>query len=235
MDREERIQQEMQETRAALAEKLVVLEEKVAGTVDQVTTAVTDTVAAIKDTVKDTQATVSVVNETVQDGVRSVQDCLDVNAQVQAHPWWMMAGSVAAGFCLGTLLPKRVEPSPALPYSSSVLSGPPRNGALPENRNGNGVPKSPPPEEPSIWAAEIEKVKGLALGALFGTAREMIASSLPEAVTDQVKEIIDSVTKKAGGKPIPSGAFANLLQPKPTPQERRPSASAAGPHRVEPW
>src|ERR1700722_12482070 len=104
METEERIHQEMQETRVALAEKLILLEGKVAGTVEQVTTAVTDTVEAIKDSVQETKATVSVVNETVQDSVKSVQDCLDVNAQVQAHPWWVMAGSVAAGFCLGTLL-----------------------------------------------------------------------------------------------------------------------------------
>lgn len=221
MDHEERIQLEMQETRAALAEKLVILEGKVAGTVEQVTNAVTDTVEAIKDTVQDTRATVSAVNESVQDGVKSVQDCLDVNAQVQAHPWLMLAGSVAAGFCLGTLLNQRTEPSrSAQSFDNNRGDTPVRNGGTFETlRNGNGTPISPPKEARSIWAPEIDKLKGLALGALFGTAREMIASSLPEPINQQVKDIIDSATKKAGGEPIASAAFASLLQPKSTPEE----------------
>ena len=104
MSQEERIQQDMQETRAALSEKLAILEEKVAGTVEQVTNAVTDTVEAIKDTVTDTrnavnntveaiketvhdtQATMGTVNETVQESVKTVQDSLDLSKQVQAAP-----------------------------------------------------------------------------------------------------------------------------------------------------
>jgi ElaB/YqjD/DUF883 family membrane-anchored ribosome-binding protein len=223
MDHEERIQQEMQETRADLAQKLAILEEKVAGTVVQVTTAVTETVEAIKDTVQDTKATVGVVNETVQESVRSVQDSLNVSKQVQAHPWWMMAGSVAAGFCLGTWLGNRLAVNGNTPVGGST--GPElssnRSGLSNLHRNGNGSAQSAPAEERGTWAPEIDKLKGLALGALFGAAREMVASSLPEPVNEQVREIIDSVTQKAGGKPIPSTAFANVLQAKSTPQERQ--------------
>jgi ElaB/YqjD/DUF883 family membrane-anchored ribosome-binding protein len=232
MDHEERIQLDMQETRAALAEKLILLEGKVAGTVEQVTTAVTETVEAIKDTVQDTKATVSVVNETVQESVKSVQDCFDVNAQVQAHPWWIMAGSVAAGFCLGTLLNHRAPPVHMARTSSNnmdaLLGQSNGNG----HRNGNGAVASPPRQEPGILTAEIDKLKGLALGALFGTAREMIASALPEPVNQQVKEIFDSVTKKAGGEPIASSAFAKLLEPKPTPDQYRSDQANRSAHRA---
>jgi ElaB/YqjD/DUF883 family membrane-anchored ribosome-binding protein len=237
MEHEERIQQEMQETRVALAEKLILLEGKVAGTVEQVTTAVTDTVEAIKDSVQETKATVSVVNETVQDSVKSMQDCLDVNAQVQAHPWWVMAGSVAAGFCLGTLLKNREPPSHA-PQAIGSNGGTPRpwnGGHSDRHRNGNGAATTVAKQEPSMFAAEVDKLKGLALGALFGTAREMIAASLPEPVNQQVKEIIDNVTKKAGGEPIPSSAFAKLLEPKPAPEHYQTAQVhvGRGPHRTQ--
>jgi len=239
MDNEERIQLDMQETRAALAEKLMLLEGKVAGTVEQVTNAVTDTVEAIKDTVQDTRATVSSVNETVQESVKSMQDCLDVNAQVQAHPWWVMAGSVAAGFCLGTLLNKRAaapRPSQEIGGATSVpraWNGDRGDGRRNGNGNGNGVSIISPKQEPGILTPEIDKLKGLALGALFGTAREMIASSLPEPVNQQVKEIIDSVTRKAGGEPIPSTAFSKLLEPRSTQDDRTsPLNNGPGPHRA---
>jgi ElaB/YqjD/DUF883 family membrane-anchored ribosome-binding protein len=237
METEERIQQEMQETRVALAEKLILLEGKVACTVEQVTTAVTDTVEAIKDSVQETKATVSVVNETVQDSVKSMQDCLDMNAQVQAHPWWVMAGSVAAGFCLGTLLKNREQPIHT-PQAIGANGGTPQpwNGALSErSHNGNGTATTAAIHEPSMFAAEVDKLKGLALGALFGTAREMIAASLPEPVNQQVKEIIDNVTKKAGGEPIPSSAFAKLLEPKPATEQYQTAQVhvGRGPHRTQ--
>ena len=67
MENEQRIIQDMFETRAALTEKLATLEQRVAGTVDQVSSAVSDTVGAIMDTVDDAKATgCIVVNETVQ-------------------------------------------------------------------------------------------------------------------------------------------------------------------------
>jgi len=215
METEERIQQEMFETRASLAEKLETLEQKVTGTMDQVTTVVNDTVGAIKESVHEAKATVSAVNESVQEGVKSVQESLDVSAHVQAHPWWAMAGSVAAGFCLGALLKSRGEAGPMFGADGCMGVPPASNAATYEPRRETGIQASPPPAERSMWAPEIDKLKGLALGALFGTAREMIASSLPDPVGQQVKEVIDSVTKKAGGEPIPSSAFVNLMQPQP--------------------
>jgi ElaB/YqjD/DUF883 family membrane-anchored ribosome-binding protein len=73
MENEQRIKDEMFETRVALSEKLATLEQKVAGTVDQVTAVVSDTVEMIKDTVDDAKATAHIVNETVQESVKSVQ------------------------------------------------------------------------------------------------------------------------------------------------------------------
>jgi len=210
MGTEERIQAEMFATRASLAEKLETLEQKVTGTVDQMATAVQDTVGVIQDSVQEAKATVSAVNESVQEGVKSVKESLDVSVHVQAHPWMAVAGSIAAGFCLGALLKNRAESRSNFTADGVPLAS---NGFAGSQRRETGIQISPPQAERSMWAPEIDKLKGLALGALFGAAREMVTSSLPDPVGQQVKDMIDSVTIKAGGEPIPSSAFANLLQP----------------------
>jgi len=222
METEERIQQEMFETRASLAEKLETLEQKVTGTVEQVACVVDDTVEVIKGTVAEAKATVSAVNESVQEGVKSVQESLDISKQVQAHPWCMVAGSVAAGFCLASVLPRgHAEPSRS---SLAAALPPPSNGVGAHAQHWEDrTQAAQPSSEKSVWAPEIDKLKGLALGALFGAAREMIASSVPGALGQQLKEVIDNVTRKAGGEPIPSSAFAGLLQPRPTYSNRAPA------------
>jgi len=211
METEERIKQDMFETRASIAEKLETLEEKVTGTVDQVTTVVHDTVDTIKETVQEAKATVSAVGESVQESVKSVQESLDVSACVQAHPWSALAGSVAVGFCLGALLKGRPEARSEGEWLKALST---RSDGFSARRD-EGRQVALPSPEPSMWAPEIDKLKGLALGVLFGAAREMIASALPEPMEQQIKEVIDNVTKKAGGEPMPSSAFAGLLQPRP--------------------
>jgi ElaB/YqjD/DUF883 family membrane-anchored ribosome-binding protein len=217
MENEERIKQEMQETRSALAEKLETLEHKVVGVVgavEEATTVVGDTVGAIKETVQDT---VNAVNDKVQESVASVTDSFDVNSRVQEHPWLMVGGSVAVGYCLGVLLDKSGTSSPSPSSAGGAAFQPPFSNQA--SSNGHRIEtESPaaPQGQPSLWAPEIAKLKGLALGALLGTVREMIASSLPEPVGHQIKEVIDSATRKVGGEPIPSSAFASLMEPPPT-------------------
>jgi len=204
---EENIQRQMQETRASLTEKLESLEQKVVGTVENATTAVNDTVDAIKETVHDTVAS---VQQGVKGSVDSVKDLFDVPAQVERRPWLMMGGSVAVGYCLGTLLSQRSS-------SQEEREAASRASWLSEanNRAHRAAALPPPaaPTEPSIWSAEIDKLKGLALGALFGTARELLISSLPEQMGAQVREVVDSVTKKVGGKPLPSSDWDKLREP----------------------
>jgi len=229
MENEEQIKQEMQETRSALAEKLETLEQKVVvvvGAVEEATAVVSDTVGAIKETVQDT---VNAVNDKVHESVTSVKDFLDVNSRVQEHPWLMVGGSVAVGYCLGVLLDrsKASRPSP-----SSAIGGAASQNAIGNQASSNGhrietEAQTAAQEQPSLWAPEIAKLRGLALGVLFGTAREMIASSLPEPVGHEIKEVIDSATRKVGGEPIPSSAFASLMEPPPTCRQWESSDSHA--------
>jgi ElaB/YqjD/DUF883 family membrane-anchored ribosome-binding protein len=225
---EDVIQQQMQETRASLTEKLETLEQKVVGTVENATTAVTETVDAIKETVHDTVAT---VQEGVKGSVDSVKDLVDVPAHVQRRPWLMLGGSVAVGYCLGVLLtpraPSRYEGLTASPGPPFWMN--PGGQAALQNR-AEGVPPAAAPAEPSIWTEEVAKLKGLALGVLFGTARELLVSSIPAHMGEHVKEVVDSVTKKVGGEPLPSSDWAKLCEPTPPSAEfpeQDPMASQA--------
>jgi ElaB/YqjD/DUF883 family membrane-anchored ribosome-binding protein len=194
---ENMIEQQMQETRVSLAEKLETLEQKVVGTVENAASTVTETVDAIKETVHDTVAS---VQEGVKGSVDSVKDIFDIPAQVERRPWLMVGGAVAVGYVVGTMLPKGQSQDVGQPQRAAPVR------AFP------AVAEAPPaePAKPSIWAPEIAKVKGLALGLLFGAARELLVSSLPEHLGEQLKEVMDNVTRKVGGEPLASSEWQEL-------------------------
>ena len=207
---EKMIQQQMQETRASLTEKLETLELKVVGTVENATAAVNETVDAIKETVHETVAT---VQDGVQGSVNSVKDLFDVPAHVERHPCLMVGASVAVGYCIGALLTQS-SPSPMVPVPI------PQRPYMPGTSNrvaaqygAEAALSTSTASEPSLWGAEVAKLKGLALGVLFGTARELLLSSMPSHMGEQLKDVVDSVTRKVGGQPLPSSDWAKLLEP----------------------
>jgi ElaB/YqjD/DUF883 family membrane-anchored ribosome-binding protein len=199
MENEELIRQDMERTRESITEKLETLENKVVSSVQQASTAVTETVANVK--------------ETMHEGVEKVKDAFDVKAHVDHHPWLMLGGAVMAGYALGTLM-RRMEGGgqSAKAVSDLPVQPPPR---LP-TRPGNGhhhkgrarqTEERVPPAPSGLMQMlepELQKLKGLALGIALGTVREAIASDMPPHLADQVKGIIDAVTEKVGGNPVPS-------------------------------
>jgi len=205
---EEMIQQQMQETRASLTEKLETLEQKVVGTVENATAAVNETVDVIKETVNETVAT---VQEGVKGSVDSVKEFVDVPGHVDRHPWMMVGGSMAVGYCLSTLLSQKPSASSAVPtyQPGPVLTASSR--ARPDVPS-QAAQSIATPAPSGVWAPEIAKLKGLALGVLFGTARELLVSSVPEHMGDQLRDVVDSATRKVGGQPLPSSDWAKLRE-----------------------
>lgn len=229
MEDEELIRKQMEETRTSLSEKLETLENHVTDKVMEATTALSETAGAVKDTVQETVATVkdtvegtvATVKDTVHDGVETVKDWLDLPSHVEKHPWLMMAGFVCVGFCID-----RVTGRPMKAGAEPADGG---HGRAHHNGHGNGRHKrrteAAAPSVLSSLGPEITKLKALALGTLLGTAREMIVKAVPEHVGDQLRDIIDSTTKKLGGEPLPafepSGAaegshFASTCPDRPT-------------------
>jgi len=204
MENEDVIRRQMEETRTSLAEKVETLEQTLVGTVQETAASVTDTVANVKETV---QESVDNVKETVQEGVDTVKHWLDLPAQVDEHPWTMLAGSMAIGFALGNLLGGKQ--SAATEQSSSAASW-----RAPQQQHNGG--KNRPvqqavqqvAEKATSWLSQFEpelnKLKGLALGAVLGTLREMIRHDLPSELGDRFKGIVDDITRKVGGEPISS-------------------------------
>ena len=216
MENEELIRKEMAETRTSLTEKLETLEGEVVDTVKGATSAVNETVENIKESVQDTIATVKdtvkdtvgTVKESVQDSVETVKEWLDIKAHCEAHPWWMMGGSAVLGYWLGTLFSATPEPAVQEGNGRPSHSG---NGHHRDKRHGNSQQAA---KKALDLGPELTQLKGLALGALLGTAREISLPAVPESMKPQVKEIVDNLTKKLGGEPV-SG-----------PQARRDQSSA---------
>jgi len=244
MANEEVIRHQMEDTRTALTEKLETLENQVVGTVQGATAAVNETVATIKDTVQETvctvkdsvQDTVAAVKDTVAGGVETVKDWMDVPAYVEHHPWLMVGGAAALGFCLGAMFPKRSAMTAAMATAAEpVRSEAPRSSHSRLHHFGNGGSKKARQESPSMlgsWLSElgpeINKLKSLALGTLLGTAREMILQAVPQHMGAQLKEIVDNVTTKIGGEPIPSSDWENSPLKQGERHEERDQATMGG-------
>jgi len=246
------IQQDLDETRSALADKLNKLEEKISGTVTQVTDTVaevtesaSETVEAVKETV---QGTVESVKETVEGTVESVRDAFDFQAHVENHPWLVVGGAVLAGFVAGKLFggsggssrregrrdssweswstqPERTshtwddrgsaftrqmsssaEPSYGAPQSGYAAQAADYSGRQDQSSGtgslfggnwGNWLGGLTQQIQP-----EVDALKGLALGAVFGLVRDMVANGLPESLKGEVSNTINGLAERFGGKPI---------------------------------
>jgi len=226
-DQSEVIMGQMEDTRKDLADKLETLEKKVAGTVETMTgtvktveqtvenvkESIQETVASVTDTV---QNTVQTVEETVGNTVANVKSFFDISRQVDRHPWLMFGGSVLAGYIGGWLLtPKTVHvemPSPPTPSGSGGGSYMPPPAPAPVAAPAPQQTQQPQQAEEAgeSWlgklterfSPEVDKLKGLAVGTLFGVARDMVSQWLPDALKQQVTDVINNFTTDLGGQII---------------------------------
>lgn len=199
-DEPEVIRQQMEETRSSLTEKLETLENQVVETMQGATSAVTETVEKAK--------------EAVQDTVETVKETFNVRRQVEHHPWLMFGGSVALGYLGGRLLNRR-EPS-SVGFHGSALYGNGWGGKRHGDAMQEAVRAAPateslrPAEERENWLGavvqrfepEIDRLKGLAVGAVLSLVRDMVASSAPSQLRPQLTEVMNNITTKMGGQPL---------------------------------
>jgi hypothetical protein len=228
MDHEaEHLHHQMMETRTALTEKLETLENQVIGSVHDATCAVSKTVASVKEAVQDT---VGSLKESVQDTVDSVKETVNIPHQVDRHPWVMVAGSVALGHVGGRILQRGTEYRERPTYASRHMGfvaapeGPREvrpattpDSAAPANGQHGGLLA----QLGEQFAPELRKLKGTAIGTTFALLRDLITPSLPPAVGQRVREIMDDMTTKLGGDPLP--------EPILTPEESFHSAQRGRP------
>jgi len=223
MGDEEVIQENMEQTRQALASKLETLESKVAGTVQTVTDTIQETVQTVSDTVEKTKEAVSSTVETVTDTVagavenvtEGVKHALDVSGHVRHHPWLMFGGSMLVGFLAGRLLggrSRREETAErAVPSPTAYLpNGSREHPRFEFDHNGHryeAVEEERADEGPSLLENVVQHLaplKELAVGATLGVAREMLARHMPDNLKQGLVEVMDDMTTSLGGKPIKS-------------------------------
>jgi len=193
--------QQMEETRASLADKLETLEQQVVETVRGATCAVTETVETVKEAVQETVST-------VQD---SVSNAFDLNHHVESHPWAMFAGSVAVGFIAGKMLPSSNGSSTFYSNDGQPITMTRKaQRFMPESEgDGERKPYSPRSREEKSWfglgdtfQSEINKLKGLAVGTMLGLVRDFVSQSAPEQLRPRLQEVMDSITTKLGGETL---------------------------------
>jgi ElaB/YqjD/DUF883 family membrane-anchored ribosome-binding protein len=204
------IRHQIDETRESLTEKLESLE----GQVKDAVGAVTDTIETVKNTVENTvesvksgvEDTVESVKTSLSDTVDSVKETFDLPRQIDRHPWAAVGCSLAAGVVAGYLLwPRRRTYYPGIPGMNHVIPG------YRAERPAESLREAarPEPAAPgflegllSSFEGELGKIKQTAIGALVGMARDAIKDALPPSLSDSVSEIMDNVTRHAGGDPV---------------------------------
>lgn len=227
MDKEsDLIKHQMEHTRAALTDKLEILEnqvtdtvtgaaeavEKVRHTVQETVSGAAETVANMKHAIQDTVAS---VKDSVRETAETVSETLDVSRQVERHPWAMMAGATAVGFGVGVLVSRVDVPAAASSAAASAAHSAKSLASHWDSFAGDHSPQwtgpqreqlvsrpQPASHEESVWMPAANKLKGLAIGAMFGVLREVLSKSMPDTLRGQVGEVIDDFTKSLGGKPI---------------------------------
>jgi ElaB/YqjD/DUF883 family membrane-anchored ribosome-binding protein len=211
------IREQIRETQESLASKLSTLEDKVVNTVTNTTETVSQTVESVKDTVADT---IETVKDSVESTVQTVKRTFDLEYQVDQRPWLMMGASFAAGFLTGRMLPTAVRK--AEDFVSEVRSEAPtaprytqaESLASAQAVEGNGSTRNGH-EGWLSWVAnqfrgELEQAKALAIGALFGLARDWTTQNLPGNLAPHVKEVVDNLATKLGGTHIESPVLENI-------------------------
>jgi len=213
------IRHRIDETRSALTEKLETLEREVRGTVCDAREAVTGTVETVRDTLNSTvfnvrdsvNSTVGTVRETVEDAMCSLKEALNLEHQTQAHPWIMLGGSMAAGYVVGCMLPE-----PGRKHERATLSHPAYTHQTGE-ASAWRQPQDSAPAQPGIMSGlmkqfgpEIDKVKGLAIGAALGLVRDLLKQQVPQNFAANVDELINNVTTKLGGEPVHGSVLSSF-------------------------
>jgi len=210
------IRHQIEETRESLTDKLETLE----GQVKDVVGSVTETIETVKSTVENTvesvksgvENTVETVKSSLTDTVDTVKQTFDVSRQVDRHPWAAVGCSLAAGLATGYLL---VGPRFRRPQYYEGISG--MNRIVPGYRSAAAEPPASPPardhgpgpSRPGFLSSllqpfegELGKVKEVAIGALIGMARDALRQALPPSLAANVSEVMDNITRKAGGEPV---------------------------------
>lgn len=203
MDREpsDLIEQEMQETRVSLTDKVAALEQQVMGTIQNATDAVSTTVDQVKSVVQDTltsvKDTASDVKQSVADSVQNVSDrvesAFDFSRRTREHPWAMVGGAGLVGFVTGLLVSGRSSRSRPVPTLYTSAASPMAAMRAPE--------PAPQPARRPAWLDDLLERAGSEVRKLGEEALGVAVASVRQSVHTELPRLIDSFTSAGSGRP----------------------------------
>jgi ElaB/YqjD/DUF883 family membrane-anchored ribosome-binding protein len=194
------IRQDIEETRQSLTEKLETLENQVMGTVQHARATVEETIDSVKSTVSET--------------VDTVKRTFDLEYQVGQHPFMAAGLAFLGGAAIGVMVKGARHHRWQGPNGAHTLDGgkPVRHFRQPDGsvRQARDWATTSSSAESSAeeggllnrFGDEVDKVKGLAIGAAMGIVRDLAKDYLPKTLAPHVDEVLDSATRKLGGQPL---------------------------------
>jgi len=209
------IQQQMEETRASLSNKIEALENQVADTVQTATDVVHNTTEAVAETVESVKESVGEITDKVGDTVRSVVHTFDISEQVEKRPWLVFGGAIGLGCLAGWYLRSRSRPRKVSGTMRSFAATTPSAAAY------ETAATPAEAKQPGWVSKELGRVRGLAIGMVMGAVRDLARESLPDMISTRVAEEVDNLTPQLGGEVIHGQILPeSILHPEPKAEER---------------
>ncbi len=140
------------------------------------------------ETFENAGQTLDAARESLRASADAVREAFDVSDQFNKRPWAVMAGAISLGYLGATVL--RSDGKPGI---STDAAG---------QRDGSGSGGGTFAHYMRKFEPEIVRFEQLALGALFGIVRDLVAKSAPQSVEKELEEVMNGITVKFGGTPL---------------------------------
>jgi ElaB/YqjD/DUF883 family membrane-anchored ribosome-binding protein len=232
------IRDQMEETRASLADKIEALETQARETVQSVSETVTSAVDGAKEVVtsvtEGAQEVVKKVSETVAETVDTVKEKLSVSRYVERYPWSSMGVAVATGFVAAQLVPSFGTISRGVSggayYPTSRVADPMTGQAGQPQRRQEGPGWTS--TLMGMLSPAFGTLEGLAVGTLMNAVKHFVSRNVPQQWQGDLTRLIDDFTTRMGGKVMQGDPLHELMaafQQKQDDQQRPAETSPGAP------
>lgn len=163
------------------------------------------------------------MQDNVTSSVESIRETFSIRHHVSKHPWLMLHGAIALGALIGR---KVVMRNPTMRTFGTLGAHAFKRNATADQEYGNTIASNLRTQYASAptnaWQklgnqlrAEMPTVKGLALGALAGAARDFASEKMPE-LSSEIHNVVDRVGSALGFSVLEKKRQQSSTQRQPT-------------------